>query len=216
MSDQWYRSSAWGKTDQEHFEEKLRRARPRSRPQYIRLKGLALAASRRRGERCAAPELLMRVIRDHSDDELQAAMAWADLGRYYVDEDDHQRAADAFRSCLDAEAALSGGGLHTGSELALAEAIVAAGWEDRYGEALELLDAARCAGLTFKVERWRWAIAHARIASATGRTSDAASYAREALKLLDDPSPDFARHPDVGLISPDKATLRELQRLAAS
>jgi tetratricopeptide (TPR) repeat protein len=216
VADEWYRSSAWGKADQEQFEEKLRRARPRSRPQYIRLKGLALAGSRKRGERRTAPDLLRRAIREHGDDELQAAMAWADLGRFYEEEGEHELAAEAYRSCLDAEAALSGGGLHTGSELALAEVIVRAEWEHRYSEALALLEAARGAGLTFKIERWRWSIARARIAARIGQASDAASFAGDALALLEDASPDFPRHPDVGLIKPDRQTVRELERLAGS
>jgi len=159
--------------------------------------------------------LFQRVIRDHAADELQCAMAWADLGRFYEGEGELGLATDAFRSCLGAEAALSGGVLHTGSELALAEVIVRARWEDQYSEALDLLAAAERAGLTFKVERWRWAIAHARIARRTGRASDAASFARAALALLEDPSPDFARHPDLGLIHADQKTVRELERLAA-
>jgi hypothetical protein len=215
VADEWYRSSAWGKADQAQFEEKLRRARPRSRPQYIRLKGLALAGSTKPRERQAAPDLLRRVIREHRDDELQAAMAWADLGHFYDEEDELQLAAEAYRACLDAEAALSGGALHTGSELALAEVIVRAEWERRYPEALALLDAARRAGLTFKVERWRWCIAHARIAARTGPASDAAAFASDALALLEDPSPDFARHPGAGSIKPDRETVRELEGLAA-
>jgi tetratricopeptide (TPR) repeat protein len=215
MGDEWYRDPAWGKADQQLFEERLRRARPHSRPQYIRLKGLALAGSKKRRERQAAPELYRRVIREHSDDELQAAMAWAALGRFYAEEGEHEFAAEAYRSCIGAEASMSGG-LRTGSELALAEVIIRGRWERRYPEALALLEAAQEAGLTFKVERWRWLIAQARIAACTGRSSDAGSFARDALTLLDDPSPDFARHPDVGLINPDQNTVRELQGLAAA
>jgi hypothetical protein len=216
MGDEWYRDPAWGKADQQHFEEKLRRARPRSRPQYIRLKGLALASSKKRRERRAAPELFRRVIREHSDDELQAAMAWADLGRFHEEEGENEFAAEAYRSCIGAEASMSGGGLRTGSELALAEVIIRARWEDRYPEALALLEVAQEAGLTFKVERWRWLIAQARIAACTGRSSDAGSFAGDALTLLDDPSADFPRHPDVGLINPDRSTVRELKGLAAA
>jgi tetratricopeptide (TPR) repeat protein len=214
VSDDWYRSSAWGSADQALFEEKLRRARPWSRAQYLRLKGAALAASSRRREREAAPGLLSRVIREYAEDELQVAMTWSDLGRYYSEERDWESAAGAFRSCLDAEAAYSGS-LETGSELALAEVIVAAEWADRYGEALVLLDAADRAVLTFKVERWRWLIARARIAARMGHDDEAASSATRALALLDDPQPDFPRHPDVGLISPDRSVVRELKQLAA-
>jgi hypothetical protein len=215
VADEWYRSSGWSKSDQTQFEDKLRRAHARSRPQYIRLKALALAGSTRLRERKAAPDLLRRVIREHGDDELQAAMAWADLGRFYDEDDEPLLAAEAYRACLDAEAALSGGGLQTGSELALAEVIVRAGWEHRYPEALALLDAARSAGLTFQVDRWRWCITHARIAARTGQASDAAAFASDGLAMLEDQSPDFARHPGVGLIKPDRTTVRELERLAA-
>jgi len=159
--------------------------------------------------------LLQRVISEHPDDELETAMAWADLGRFYAEEGEHELAADALRSCLNAEAAV-GGGLHTGSELALVEVIVRAGWADRYPEALDLLEAADRAGLTLKVERWRWALAQARIASRSGRVRVAKSFAAAALALLADPSPDFSRHPDVGLINADASTVRELKRLAAS
>jgi hypothetical protein len=214
VDDEWYRSSAWEEADQEHFEEKLRRARPRSRAQYIRLKACALWGSKRDDERKFAPALFQRVIREHPDDELEAAMAWADLGRFHVEEGEHELAADALRSCLDVEAAL-GGGLHTGSDLVLAEVIVSAEWADRYSEALDLLEAAERAGLTFKIDRWRWSITQARIAGRSGRDADAKSFAAEALALMDDPSPDFPRHPDVGLIDADHITIQELKRLAA-
>lgn len=36
-----------------------------------------------------------------------------------------------------------------------------------------------------------------------------------ALKLLDDDSPDFPRHPDLGHIGTDRRTIREIKRLAA-
>ena len=141
-------------------------------------------------------------------------MAWADLGRFYVEEGEHELAAGALRSCLDAEAAL-GGGLHTGSELALAEVIV----QRRLGRSLPRgarpLEAAEHAGLTFKIERWRWSITQARIASRSGRDADAKSLAADALALLEDASPDFSRHPDVGLIDADPSTVQELKRLAA-
>jgi hypothetical protein len=93
--------------------------------------------------------------------------------------------------------------------------IVRAGWSDRYPEALDLLDGARRAGLTFKVERWRWLIARARIASRTGDAAAAANLAAEALALLQDPALDFPRHPDVGLISADRGTIRELEAMIA-
>jgi len=210
VSDDWYRSARWDREDREQFEAKLARARVDNRAQYVRLKALALAASKRRRERQAAAELLRRVIDEYPEDKVQVAMAWADLGFFYAQGKQDDLAADAFGRCLHAEAGVS---VSSGCELALAELIARAGCRDRYPEAVELLDAARDTGLTFKSERWRWLIARARIAADSGDSASAAVHAAEALALLDDRAPDFPRHPDVGLIEPEPRTVRELRRL---
>src|SRR4051794_38999265 len=62
VSDDWYRSPGWSRDDEAHFEQKLARARGANRPQYLRLKGLALGSARDEQARAAAPVLFRRVI----------------------------------------------------------------------------------------------------------------------------------------------------------
>ena len=61
MSDDWFRSPAWGLDDQAEFERRLRRARPTGRGQYLRIKGLALKEA---GELAGARALWERVLED--------------------------------------------------------------------------------------------------------------------------------------------------------
>ncbi|MGH9380082.1 MAG: hypothetical protein ACRD2Z_05670 [Thermoanaerobaculia bacterium] len=105
----------------------------------------------------------------------------------------------------------------TGAALALAEVIVAASWEQRYQEALELLNEFTSArsGL-FPVEQFRILLAEARIAERVGDAGVASRNAEQALALLAKNEARFPRHPDVGLIQTGADTFRELEQLAAS
>jgi hypothetical protein len=194
VTEEWYRSPAWEPEDREAFEARLARTRANNRAQYIRLKGVALAASTDESARRGARELLERVISEYADDKLQATMSRADLARWYEEEGDDARAARGYRASLAAERET--GSLDTGSELRLVELIVRAQWSEAYPEALELLDQTKNVGLTFASERWRWLVAYARIAARTGESAAAADAAVSALRLLEDRRPDFPRHPE--------------------
>ena len=62
MADDWFRSAGWNARAQEEFEQRLRRARPFNRSQYLRIKALALMAHGGKAEGCGARELLVRLI----------------------------------------------------------------------------------------------------------------------------------------------------------
>ena len=55
----WFRSPDWSSEAQQDFEQRLRRARAYNRPQFLRIKGLALADA---GEAEGARELWLRVL----------------------------------------------------------------------------------------------------------------------------------------------------------
>lgn len=210
VATDWFRSESWSDADREFFEEKLRRARPHSRAQYVRIQGVTLATSPDRRARHAAGDLLQRVVEEFSDDELQVAMAHADLGRWHRESGRLSEAAEHFREAVAMEDRM--GNLHTGSDLDLAE--VLAETETAPDEARALLDRARDSGLAFKSQRWRWFVTDARLAAQGGDDARKRESAREALSLLDDHAPDFARHPDLGHIETDRRTLKEVRRLA--
>jgi tetratricopeptide (TPR) repeat protein len=211
MRDEWFRSSRWDAEERRKFEAKLARARPASRPQYLRLKGLGLADADDDTARAGARELFDRVI--ESDDEIQSAMARADLGRWFEKAEMPADAVRAYRACVHAEDTLRGS-LRTGVELDLVELIVREHCEPDYEEAFELLDRAASNGLTFEVQRWRHAVASARLHARRGRLDEARRAAREALQHVEVSRPDFARHPNVGRIEADVVTLGEMKALA--
>ena len=59
MDEEWFRSGDWSPEAQEDFEARLKRARSHSRPQYLRIKGLALQQA---GEVAGARQMWNRVL----------------------------------------------------------------------------------------------------------------------------------------------------------
>ena len=213
MSDEWFRSESWGRKDRDLFEEKLARARPHSRAQYLRVQGLTLSESPNKRAQAVAGELLERVIHEHADDDLQVAMAHADLGRWHLQTGRRDAAAHHLREAIAREDDM-GNNLDTGSDLYLAELIVATEARTAFDEARRLLDRAAQAGLAFKSQRWRWLVADARLAAHTDDAARAAESARAAIELLAHKDPDFPRHPDLGHIETDEETVQDLWRVA--
>jgi ATP/maltotriose-dependent transcriptional regulator MalT len=213
-SDDWYRGPDWDPATQQEFEERLARARGQ-RPQYLRIKGLGLTDAEDPAVRAAGRTLLLRVLEQHPDEGMSVIAAHHDLGASYAREGDYKEAsrhlAESLR--LQRERNFS---YDTGVALALAEAIVAARWDDRYQEALELLNEhISVRGGLFPIEQFRILLAEARIAERVGDAEVASRNAEHALALLAENKAPFSRHPTVGLIHTDAETFRELERLAA-
>lgn len=213
MADEWYRDPRWSKTIEEEFGRRLARARVDNRPQYLRIKALALLENGGEKERAAARGLLLRVIDDYDDplndfDFLIARETLAEL--------------DAADGALDEAEAQYRAALHLSSEsnvrgdapLALAELLIRRGGTNRLAEAQDILDGVDAADLTFKIQRFRYSVCQARLAAANGDTSEAATHAVAALREASTTGPDFPRHPDIGHVRADDSLLRELKRLA--
>jgi hypothetical protein len=210
--DDWYRSDGWTARDQQAFEERLSRALRRSRPQYLRLKALALLETADDERRAAGEALLRRVLDEYSDDRIEVAGAHVALARLYEETGDPRRAATHYREAL---ATQEGTNVSHGAELLLAELIVREHLDDLYGEAHELLDAVLESGPIFRVEQYRYAVARARLATRLGEANQAAAYALGALYLVAHNRPISSYHPDIGLIRADDATLSELEHIAS-
>jgi tetratricopeptide (TPR) repeat protein len=211
VADDWFRSPSWGKHDRELFETKLARARKRSRAQYLRIQALSLAESDDRAARAAAGELYERIFSEYAEDELQVTMAHTDKARWHRQRGEEEKAVEHYRHAVALEDAL--GGIDCGADLDLAELLVERD-EDPDG-AQTMLDRAADNGLAFKSQRWRWLATDARLARKLGERDRSMASASAALELLDDDSPDFPRHPDLGHSDADGSTIREVKRLAA-
>jgi tetratricopeptide (TPR) repeat protein len=211
MSDEWFRSPSWREEDRELFEAKLGRAQKRNRAQYMRIKALSLAESDDKAARAAAGELFERIFSEHPDDELQVTMAHTDKARWHRKRGEQDQAVEHYRRAVALEDAL--GGIDWGADLELAELLVER--NEDLGEAQRMLDRAAVKGLAFKSQRWRWLVTDAQLAAKVGERDRSVASSGAALKLLDDDSPDFPRHPDLGHIDTDRRTIREIKRLAA-
>jgi hypothetical protein len=69
--------------------------------------------------------------------------------------------------------------------------------------------------LTFSSQRFRYAVARARLASHSGRRAEARRYADDALREAESVKPYFSRHPTVGRVTADPTVLREMHELAS-
>lgn len=196
MSDDWFRSDAWGQRERGDFEARLARARPGNREQYLRIKGLHLLESPRGSRRKAGVELLERLIRDYPDAASEVAGAHDLLARHHEAAGDPDRAASHYRASIEAERGRNhchGGPLALASLIAREQSLASAS-----GEAEQLL--ASDVPSVMGDQQFAWAFAKARLATRRGALAEAAAYARGALWLFGHDHGISSRHPDVGLI----------------
>lgn len=209
VSDAWFRSPAWDDSARQDFERRLDRARAQNRPQYLRVKAIAL---RDAGHLDAARQLLLRVL-DHSDVYAhEVASANELLGELAARRGDDDEAARYYRRILVDQPSLSG--TSGAVEMALAELLIDRAADTDRAEALELLESwlAR-PGLKFDNELFRWHLARIRLAEQAGDGETVRHVANAALQLAGR-GPQLSRHKDVGLVAADPATLAWLRTLA--
>lgn len=201
----WYRTDEWDSAAQADFYSRLGRAQRASRPQYLRIKGLALEAA---GLDEAAEGLWLRTLDEYPDD-IGAVTVREHLGDLAVRRGRLQEAERFYRSIFD-EA--PHGSMTSGMVfVSLAEVLVAT---DRPREALLLLETADVEDLeTFTSNLFRWYVVHANAARAAGDPNTAAADASYALTLVDQPS-QYARRPGIGVVAADETLLLHLRRLA--
>jgi predicted Zn-dependent protease len=200
---EWYRTPDWDGDAQAHFERRLSRARDQQ-PEYLRIKAMALQDA---GLLHEAAGLYERFLAEHPDA----------LGTSYVQEllgdvaREQGRLEEAERRYLDLLARrplLDSSGM---VEVSLAEVLLEQGKPDEAAAALAEVDVDCVA--TFNAKLFRYLAAWASVAYARSDVERAASAAADALELVDAP-PQFDRHPTVGLVETDDATVGMLRALA--
>jgi predicted Zn-dependent protease len=204
MAPDWFRSPDWTATDREDFETRLKRARATSRPQYLRIKALAI----RDEFPLEAEELLRRVVVEYVEHWPDVAFAHELLGDLRSAAGDIGDAETHYRSALETSPTLSGttGEVH----LKLGELLL-----DRDGptdDVYAMLEISQ-RHLTLNHSVFRWHVLRARASDAIGDRVNAATSAQIALDLLDAP-PQFVRHPTVGLARAEPELTETLRRLA--
>jgi tetratricopeptide (TPR) repeat protein len=211
--DDWYCSSTWNTEDQELFESKLARSRSSfHRAQYLRIKALSLFGAKKKKTRAVGEQLMHRLLREYPDEFGEVSSAHAALGEYYDGIGDTDLAIDHYRKTLTLED--RGGNPVHGVDQKLADLIIRENLREFFAEADRLLHRALVGDLFFYSQRWDYAVARARLADRCSRPNEAAAFALGALQLFRDNRPAAPRHPTVGLIHAERATLKELETLA--
>lgn len=207
--DSWFRSPDWDSSAREFFEQRLGRAKPHNRAQYIRIKATSLAEA---GESDAALLLLERVLKEHADDLLQAPMARYQLGELLEEEGRLDEAESEYRRVIEIHQATKHRfGL---PELRLAELLLTRGSRLAYQDALTHLTR-ELPSMLLTSHRFRGATTAARMHRELGNHEEASAYASTALEIADERQPLFPRHPSLDADwSPDPSTLSELKALA--
>lgn len=207
MAD-WFRSQDWSDGAQQDFESRLRRARPGSRPQYLRIKALALVEH---GESESAATLLRRIIGEYPEVWTEVAFAHELLGDLCRTAGDLAGAESEYRLALAVSPSLSGtsGEVH----VKLGEVLLQSDG-GAIPEIEALLTAAR-AQVTFNTTAFRVNVLTARVANAVGDVDRRRRAAAAALDLVG-AGPQFPRHPTVGLVEATPLLLAELRTLASS
>lgn len=208
VAEDWFRSPDWSPEARAEFEARLRRAKPSNRPQYTRIKGIALRES---GQVDAARSLWHRILDAESGPAFEKASTIEHLADSYVGRDP-ATAEQYYRRLLTEHPTLNG--TTATVEISLAELLIDKGNPGGMEEALALLNSFLARGTAqFPSVLFRWHLALIRIAEATGDKETWQRAARTALDLAGR-GPVFPRHKTVGVVEADAHTLKRLRRLA--
>ena len=190
MAKDWYRNKTWNDAVECSFNEHLGRARRKE--QYLRIQACTLATS----HPLVALQLLDRYFA--LPDDFDHAQAHVDRATAYIALQRVPEAINAYEAALSREAAFPK--LKTQAYLDLPYLIATLRLRDSYDRAASLLNEHQDR-LMFPVDRFRWHVSHALIASDQGRASAASSHAAKALEAAGQDQSGFRYHPSVGLVT---------------
>ena len=78
MSD-WFRQTNWNKEIEEHFFEKLARARKESRAQYLKIQAIELIETKNPTVLCAAEMLIQKLLNDYPENKIDRTQCFLSL-----------------------------------------------------------------------------------------------------------------------------------------
>lgn len=207
MPTDWFRTTAWGGLHTQDFETRLARSSKQKRPQYLKVKAIALDTA---GQSDEADELLRRVIVEYPD-SLDCAFAHELRGDMFRRSGDLSGAEDSYRNAL-----LRRPDLNATSgviPLSLSEVLFEQHGPKAADEIRSLLAYPEMR-IVFNVHQVRALTLSARLADAVGNTDLRRIEAARALEAAAAPS-QFSRHPGIGVSNLTDADLKELERLAS-
>ena len=212
----WFRNKTWSDDIAAAFEARLKRSRSRfAKAQALRFQGEDLIRSGDPKMQKIGEELVQRVISDYPDVTMQVTMAHETLGDYYYGIEDYFAAEKSYRmvpQVMDK----NGNGTTEIWPAKLASAIFFSGQHDKYVEAKQMVKLLlhQDRQPLFNSSLFQCFLILARLSKALGGEQEARIYAEKALTLASIKTPQFQRHPTIGIVQTDKKILRELRDLA--
>ena len=181
MPVDWFRSPSWGDEDVAEFEKRLARSSLFNRPQYLRLKAMALDDA---GLAAAADGLLERVI-DEYPDSIFSALSLERRGDIFRRGGDLVAAEECYRDVIARRPDLNA--TSGTAPISLAEVIFELHGRAAVAEVRSLLNYPQMR-LVFNIQMMRALVLSARAAEATGNVELRRSEAQRALDLVTTPS----------------------------
>lgn len=212
----WFRNKTWNDQIAAAFEARLSRSRSRfGKAQALRFQGEDLIRSGDPKTQRIGVELVQRVISEYPDIAMQVTMAYETLGDYYSGIKDFSAAVKSYRMVPQVMDKLGNGATEIWPAK-LASAIFFSGRREEYGEAKQMVEQLfrQERQPLFNSSRFQCFLILARLSQALGEAEEAHIHAEKALTLAGVTTPQFPRHPTIGIVQTDEKTLRELRELA--
>lgn len=190
MKEDWYRSPDDSPEAMADFEQRLSRARPNNRAQYLRVKAVTLAQQPNQCARQIAIALLRRIISDFADEWHEVNFSHEMLGRIHENDGRFEEAEREYRWVVGAYAKSSSG---TDNQNQTVSQVLRSGTVARTGRR------------QYHLQRG--------LVSILGCSGTACSVTWKALGLSQAKQPQFPRHPTLGIVRADSGILAEMLML---
>lgn len=210
--DNWYRNTIWNEEIERSFEERLKRSRGSfHKAQYVRIQATYLLRTKSKEYQAVGAELLKRTISDYPDEYLEVTCALEQLGDYYMKKKDLDEAKYYFE--LISKYKDYKQNVDTLSNLKLVEITLKKNDISEFPCAYQHIKNTNIEDLIFNSDKFYFSYLAACLSYKMGKIEIAKKYASISQKLLENNSPQFKRHSNIGIIKPTKKQLNELENI---
>jgi len=215
--EDWYRNEKWNEDIEKVFEEKLKRARRiYSKGQYIVIQAQCLVRSNNPKLQKIGLELMDRVFndfpQDNKDTVYNSVRAAEDLGNYYSEIDDLQKATKYYLEVIENPHNAHGNLANSDVPLLYIDCVLKTDNTDEYDKALSLFIAFDIKELSFQSKYCLAGKVGAFLYDRLGNKSEVIGFAKLALESAQITEPMFKKYPNLGVVN---ATQEEIEKLIA-
>ncbi|MBZ5857753.1 hypothetical protein [Flavihumibacter profundi] len=214
-TDDWYRNTTWTREIETDFETRLKRSRGAyNKAQYLRIQASCLLGSRDKNIQSIGLHLMERLINDFSTEDFSTVFGHEQLGDYYFENKDFEKAETHFRVVTNHyKLRQSRSGTSGMAELKLADTILSSNNSGKFEEAYRLCKNYPINGLTFNSDKFYYAILLARLCNQMSKKDEAKEYAKAAIEISKITEPQFGRHKTAGLVNTTDKQLQTLEQI---